>query len=135
MTKKRLSYTALLLCLLLLLPTVCLAYTTTPDELTQLNSNLTQLAEINSQLSTDLAKSKQDLQTASAQLTQLKLQLTTLQDESSKAKAELIQAQTSLATANGLLTQYEKETNQQIASLKVQRAGLIVAVLYFAIRK
>jgi peptidoglycan hydrolase CwlO-like protein len=135
LTRKLLSCIALLLCLLLLSPTVCLAFTISTDELNKLDSNLTQLQSINNQLVIDLQLSKQDLQTAKSESAQLKLQLTQLQTESTKAKNDLAQAQNSLATANGLLKKYEAETNAEIASLKLQRIGLIVGLLYFAIHK
>lgn len=118
----------LLLCLLYcFVPTSCLAAEITEAELARLETNLTQLAEINNQSQTESKMLREQLAEAKKQLTMLTQQLNEL-----KAASE--QQQQLLQTANQSLEQYAQEEKAKQRSLERQRniAYIIAAGLLYA---
>ena len=137
---------SLVLCCLLLfsLSTMCSAsqYQITSQELDLLDQNLIQLSNLNSQLSTDLTKSKQELIVVRTELVkyqqdllQTQTELVQLINESKLAKQDLLQAQNSLQVANESLTKLDKEVKSEIRSLRLQRDLSFVALAYLFIKK
>jgi len=133
----------LLLCFLLLVqPGICSAmYQISETELTQLDSNLIQLQNLNSQLLTDLELSKTDLQTArqklekyQADLKTLQNQLLQLKNESTLAKTDLTTAQALLKIANESLQKYEQEVKSEKTRLTWQRNLFAGLALYLAVK-
>lgn len=111
------------------------AYLITEEELNQLDSNLTQLENINNKLRTELLLSKQELLTVRTELSEVQKQLLLSNNELKLAKQDLTKAQNSLQTANEYLTKYDNEVKSEIRTLKLQRTVLGVAAIYLLARK
>ena len=133
----RIRLISLLLCWLLLLPTVCGAasYQVTEDELTKLEQVFGELKITNAVLMSDSTKSQTDLiralkllKESQDELTKLSALLMTLQAESKQAKEDLKQASVELAMVNQSFEAYAKEQKKAQARLKTERTlWMIVA--------
>lgn len=105
-------------------------YTITAQELTTLETNLTQLEAINNQ-------SQQESKMLREQLAEAKKQLTMLTQQLNELKAASEQQQQLLQTANQSLEQYAQEEKAKQRSLKRQRniAYIIAAGLLYVAAK
>lgn len=138
---------SLLLCWLLLLPTVCGAasYQVTEQEMQQLSSNSQRLSEINAILQLGSTKSQKTLLKVSAELKASQAELQTLKQELAKLQESLLLAKSLSQSQQDLLTQTNESFRQYAADmkkaqsrLKVERtAWMIVAGVagYFAVTK
>ena len=111
------------------------AYLITEVELQQLDSNLTQLENINNKLRTELVQSKQELLTVRTELIEVQKQLLQSSAELKSAKDSLTKAQSSLQTANESLSKYEQEVKSEIRALKWQRTLLGATIAYLIIKQ
>ena len=125
----------LLLCLLYcFVPTSCLAAEITEAELARLETNLTQLAEINNQSQTELQVLREQLTVSQEALTKAKQQSAEQQVQLQNLKAITVQQENLLQSANKSLDEYEAEMKEKQRSLKRQRniAYIIAAGLLYA---
>ena len=133
-TKKwLLVFLSLLLCWwLFFAPATCSAsgtYQITEEELTQLESNLSQLSSINTKLQLESKKQLQQVAQLQSQVAQLKSQLAQLQ-EASQTQED------SLTNANKLLEEYAIAEKNKRLKIKAQRNtyfALLVAATAFAV--
>lgn len=112
------------------------SYTITEEELTQLESNLNRLQEINQQSQTDSETLRLQLTESQNQLTIARQQLTIARQQSAQLKAQLTalqqesrSQQSLLQTANESLAQLEREENQKRLTIKAQRNGWEAAAI------
>jgi len=112
------------------------------SELTELQDNLKALRESNTELQNLLEQSNQDSEIVRQQLEQslansklLEQRITGLLNEASKAKMLSEQTETELRDANKSLQVYKKEVQSKIRSLTLQRDGLIVGIVYLALKR
>ena len=124
---------SLLLCSWLgLFPATCSAsgtYQITEEELTQLESNLSQLSSINTKLQLESKKQLQQVAQLQSQVAQLKSQLAQLQ-EASQTQED------SLTNANKLLEEYAIAEKNKRLKIKAQRNTyfvMMVAATAFAV--
>lgn len=120
----------LLLCLLYcFVPTSCLAAEITEAELARLETNLTQLAEINNQSQTELQTLREQLTVSQEALTKAKQQSAAQQVQLQNLKAITVQQENLLQSANKSLNEYEQEMKEKQRSLERQRnIAYIVAI-------
>ena len=122
----------LLACLLYcFVPLRCEAadYTITEAELVRLETNLTQLAEINNQSQTELQTLREQLTVSQEALTKAKQQSAEQQVQLQNLKAITNQQENLLQSANKSLDEYEQEMKEKQRSLERQRnIAYIVAV-------
>ena len=120
----------LLLCLLLSFPQVSWAstYSITEEELTQLESHISELQTINSRLQKESSQQKKRMETLEAQLTAAQTELQKAREQSERLGSQLkelertsIRQEESLRIANESLAAYEKENNRTQKRLKAQR--------------
>lgn len=105
-------------------------YRITETELTQLETNLTTLQQLNNQ-------SQAELQTLKTQLANSKAELQTLNNQLYELRVISKRQENSLQTANELLEKYEQEQKEKQRSLERQRNVaylLCAALLYVAVR-
>ena len=113
-------------------PATCSAsgtYQITEEELTQLESNLSQLSSINTKLQLESKKQLQQVAQLQSQVAQLKSQLAQLQ-EASQTQED------SLTNANKLLEEYAIEAKNERLKIKAQRNTyfiMMVAATAFAV--
>ena len=113
-------------------PATCSAsgmYQITEEELTQLESNLSQLSSINTKLQLESKKQLEQVALLQSQVAQLKSQLALLQEASQKQED-------SLTNANKLLEEYAIAEKNKRLKIKAQRNtyfALLVAATAFAV--
>ena len=133
----KLKTISLLLCLLLVLPSVgfCSAtYQITESQFNQLEANLTKLENLNSELSVNSTASAADLVKALYELKQLKEQLKQLQTETQTAQSALTEANKSLAIQSNSLKQLEQQENKLKRNNVFLQIVTVLAVGYAAIK-
>ena len=117
------------------LPATCSAgnapamYQITEEELTQLESNLSQLSCLNTKLQLDLTRQRQEAEQLRQQLTTLQLQLEKLQQQSATQESSLI-------NANKLLEEYAIAEKNKRLKIKAQRNTyfcLMTAAIAYAV--
>lgn len=113
-------------------PATCSAsgtYQITEEELTSLESNLSQLSSINTKLQMESKKQLEQVTQLQSQVAQLKSQLALLQEASQKQED-------SLTNANKLLEEFATEEKNKRLRIKAQRNGyfvMMVAATAFAV--
>ena len=126
----RKSAWCLLLCLLLSFPQVSWAstYTITEEELTRLETNISELQRINNGLQKESSLQKKRMQELEMQLTEARTELQKARELSNQQENRLnelkttsIRQEESLRIANASLEAYEKENNRTQKRLKAQR--------------
>lgn len=119
-----------MLCLLLSFPQVSWAstYTITEEELTRLETNITELQTINIRLQKESSQQKKRMEELETQLTEAQTELQKAREQSSLLGNQLkelertsIRQEESLRIANESLAAYEKENNRTQKRLKAQR--------------
>lgn len=137
----------LLLCLLLSFPQVSWAstYTITEEELTRLETNITELQTINIRLQKESSQQKKRMEELETQLTEAQTELQKAREQSSLLGNQLkelertsIRQEESLRIANESLAAYEKENNRTQKRLKAQRNlayGIGTVLLAALVRK
>lgn len=119
-----------MLCLLLSFPQVSWAstYTITEEELTRLETNITELQTINIRLQKESSQQKKRVEELETQLTEAQTELQKAREQSSLLGNQLkelertsIRQEESLRIANESLAAYEKENNRTQKRLKAQR--------------
>lgn len=137
MTFRKCLFSLLFASLVLVLSfgTVSAQYQISENDLTQLEISLNKLNSINSQLTSDLIKSRQELVIVRTELAQVQKELLLLNEESIQAKLDLKKASESLATANRSLEELKKDVQSETRSLKMQRTVLGVAIAYLIIKR
>lgn len=104
-------------------------YTITEAELTRLETNLTQLAEINNQSQTELQTLREQLTVSQEALTKAKQQSAEQQVQLQNLKAITNQQENLLQSANKSLNEYEAEMKEKQRSLERQRnIAYVIAV-------
>lgn len=143
----RKSAWCLLLCLLLSFPQVSGAstYTITEEELTRLETNISELQRINNGLQKESSLQKKRMQELETQLTEAQTELQKAREQSSLLGNQLkelertsIRQEESLRIANESLAAYEKENNRTQKRLKAQRNlayGIGTVLLAALVRK
>lgn len=143
----RKSALCLLLCLLLSFPQVSWAstYTITEEELTRLETNITELQTINIRLQKESSQQKKRMEELETQLTEAQTELQKAREQSSLLGNQLkelertsIRQEESLRIANESLAAYEKENNRTQKRLKAQRNlayGIGTVLLAALVRK
>ena len=143
----RKSAWCLLLCLLLSFPQVSWAstYTITEEELTRLETNITELQTINIRLQKESSQQKKRMEDLETQLTEAQTELQKAREQSSLLGNQLkelertsIRQEESLRIANESLAAYEKENNRTQKRLKAQRNlayGIGTVLLAALVRK
>jgi chromosome segregation ATPase len=137
----------LLLCLLLSFPQVSWAstYTITEEELTRLETNISELQRINNGLQKESSLQKKRMQELEMQLTEARTELQKARELSNQQENRLnelkttsIRQEESLRIANASLEAYEKENNRTQKRLKAQRNlayGIGTVLLAALVRK
>ena len=97
-------------------------YQITDQELTQLESSLSQLSSINTKLQLDLTKQQQEAE-------QLRQQLTTLQSQLKKLQQQSATQEDSLTNANKLLEEYAIAKKKKRLKIKPQRNSYFVMMI------
>jgi chromosome segregation ATPase len=143
----RKSAWCLLLCLLLSFPQVSWAstYTITEEELTRLETNISELQRINNGLQKESSLQKKRMQELEMQLTEARTELQKARELSNQQENRLnelkttsIRQEESLRIANASLEAYEKENNRTQKRLKAQRNlayGIGTVLLAALVRK
>ena len=137
----------MLLCLLLSFPQVSWAstYTITEEELTRLETNISELQRINNGLQKESSLQKKRMQELEMQLTEARTELQKARELSNQQENRLnelkttsIRQEESLRIANASLEAYEKENNRTQKRLKAQRNlayGIGTVLLAALVRK
>ena len=143
----RKSAWCLLLCLLLSFPQVSWAstYSITEEELTRLETNISELQRINNGLQKESSLQKKRMQELEMQLTEARTELQKARELSNQQENRLnelkttsIRQEESLRIANASLEAYEKENNRTQKRLKAQRNlayGIGTVLLAALVRK
>ena len=141
MKRKNMYFTALLFLLsLVFLPAFSYAaeYRITEQELNQLESNLTQLQQLNEKSQKELSLLKTELKISKTELSKVKQQSIMLQSELTVLK-KTSQMQTDLLQgANASLKTYASEEKKKMQAIKNQRNvayGVGAVLLYALVRK
>ena len=133
----KLKTISLLLCLLLVLPSVgfCSAtYQITAEQLTALEQNLNKLESINKTLMLNSDESKVDLLKALSELKQLKEQLKLSLTETTAARQDLQKANQSLEQVNQSLRTLEQQEKKLKRNNVILQLVAGIAITYAAIK-